>query len=114
MPRATDVQKVERLNLARDLLGRKQPFDAASELAQTCSISLRQAYRYVSRAQRERGPLPVTEPKVAFTVKLSRALVHRLREYASSTGLTLSEVVSQALQMFLNRGSRGGGRSEEW
>ena len=98
------MQKAERLNLARDLLRRKQPPEAASELAQTYSISQRQAYRYLERAQQLKAPVPVGDPKIAFTVKLSRNLVERLRAYASSTGLTLSDIVSRVVLKFLNRG----------
>jgi len=105
MPRASDTQKAERLNLARDLLHRKEPAEAASELAQTLSISLRQAYRYLERAQHLKGPVPIGDPKVAFTVKLSRNLVERLRAYASLTGLTLSDIVSRAVMKLLKRGS---------
>lgn len=102
------MQKAERLNLARDLLRRKQPPEAASELAQTFSISHRQAYRYLERAQQLKAPVPVGDPKIAFTVKLSRNLVERLRMHASSTGLTLSDIVSRAVLKFLSRG-RGRG-----
>ena len=98
------MQKAERLNLARDLLRRKQPPEAVSELAQTFSISHRQAYRYLERAQKLKAPVPVGDPKIAFTVKLSRNLVERLRAYASSTGLTLSDIVSRAVLKLLNRG----------
>ncbi len=99
------MQKAERLNLARDLLHRKESAEAAAELAQTFSISLRQAYRYLGRAQHLKAPVSVGEPKIAFTVKLSRSLVERLRDYASSTGLTLSDIVSRAVMKLLNRGS---------
>jgi predicted DNA-binding transcriptional regulator YafY len=101
MARASDIQKAERLNLARELLRHKQPPEAASELARTCSISHRQAYRYLDLAQQLKGPVPVGDPKIAFTVKLSRTLVDRLREYATSTGLTLSEIVSRAVMVFM-------------
>jgi len=108
MKRASDTQKAERLNLARELL-RHQPLpEAASELAQSCSISLRQAYRYLERAQHLRGPVPVGDSKLAFTVKLSRTLVERLRAYAASTGLTLSDIVNRAVLRLLNRGPRRG------
>jgi len=82
--------------------------EAAEQLAQTCSISQRQAYRYLEQAQQLPAPVPVGNAKVAFTVKLSRSLVQRLRSYASSTGLTLSEIVSRALLALLHRG-RGRG-----
>lgn len=108
MPRANDTQKAVRLNFARDLLHQMDLPQAASELAETFSLSHRQAYRYLERAQDLRGPVPVGDPKIAFTVKLSRSLVERLRAYASSTGLTLSEIASRAVVMFLNRGPRRG------
>ena len=108
MPRVNDTQKAVRLNLARDLLRQKDLPEAATELAQTFSLSLRQAYRYLEQAQKLRGPVLVGDPKTAFTVKLSRSLVDRLRAYASSTGLTLSEIVSRAVVMFLNRGPKRG------
>jgi predicted DNA-binding transcriptional regulator YafY len=108
MARATDAQKAERLNWARALLrGPVSLPQAAERLAQNCSISKRQAYRYLEQAQQLRRPLPVGDVKVSFTVKLSRRLVERLRTYASSTGSTLSEIVSRALLAVLHR---GGGR----
>lgn len=109
MAPASDTQKAERLNLARTLLRRYRRWpQAAAQLAQTCSISLRHAYRYLEQAQQLKAPVPVGDVKVAFTVKLSRTLVQRLRSYASSTGLTLSEIVSRALLALLRRG-RGRG-----
>jgi len=102
------MQKAERLNLARDLLRHKQPPEAVSELAQKFSISHRQAYRYLERAQKLKVPVPVGDPKIAFTVNLSRNLVGRLRTYASSTGLTLSDIVSRAVLKLLNRGQGRG------
>lgn len=108
MPRASDAQKAERLNLARTLLRElAQLPEAAERLAQTCSISRRQAYRYLEQAQQLKHPVPVGDVKVSFTVKLSRRLVDRLRAYAASTGLTLSEIASRAFSAVLHR---GGGR----
>ena len=108
MARASDAQKAERLNLARTLLREHahRP-EAAQRLAQTCSISRRQAYRYLDQAQQLKHPVPVGDVKVSFTVKLSRGLIDRLRAYAASTGLTLSEIASRAFSAVLHR---GGGR----
>src|SRR5271166_571000 len=53
------------------------------------------------------APSPVGDAKVSFTIKLSRRLVQRLRAYAASTGLTLSEIASRAFSAVLHR---GGGR----
>jgi predicted DNA-binding transcriptional regulator YafY len=108
MPRATDAQKAERLNLARTLLRQQARLpEAAERLARDCSLSRRQAYRYLQQAQQLKQPLPVGDAKVSFTVKLSRRLVERLRTYAAAGGLTLSEIVSRALLAVLHG---GGGR----
>ena len=108
MARSSDVQKAERLNLARTLLREHEHLpEAAAHLARTCSISRRQAYRYLLEAQHLKRSVPVGDAKVSFTVKLSHSLVDRLRAYAASTGLTLSEIASRALSAVLQR---GGGR----
>lgn len=109
MARASHAQKAERLNLAWSLLRQHEHLpDAAEQLARRRALSKRQAYRYLERAQQMKGPVPVGDPKIAFTVKLSRRLVQRLRQYAASTGLSLSEIVSRAVMAILTRG-RGRG-----
>ena len=109
MPRASQTQKAERLNRARDLLLQAdQLSDAVEQLAQDCSISPRQAYRYLAQAQRLKEPLPPSEAKLAFTVKLPHSLVRRVRMFAAARGLSISEVVSRALLALLPRG-RGRG-----
>lgn len=109
MGRASSAQKAERLNRARDLLREfDQLPDAVECLARDCSISPRQAYRYLQQAARLKQPLAVSEPKLAFTVKLPRGLIQRVRLYASVKNLAISEVVSRALEAWLPRG-RGRG-----
>jgi predicted HicB family RNase H-like nuclease len=109
MARASDPQKAERLNHARDLLQRGDPLsDAVEQLARDCSISPRQAYRYLEQAQQLKEPLPPREAKLAFTVKLPHSLVQRVRAFAATKKLSISEVVSRALLAFLPRG-RGRG-----
>ncbi len=109
MGRASDTQKTERLNRARTLLREfDQLPDAVERLAQDCSISRRQAYRYLQEAHRLKEPLAVTEPKLAFTVKLPPSLIQRVRLYASVKNLSISEVVGRALLAMLPRG-RGRG-----
>jgi predicted DNA-binding transcriptional regulator YafY len=108
MARASDARKAERLNLARTLLREHEHLpEAVEHLARDCSISKRQAYRYLGQAQQLKHPVPVGDVKVSFTVKLSRSLVDRLRDYAATTGLTLSEIASRAFSAVLYR---GGGR----
>jgi len=109
MPRASDVQKAERLNRARVLLRLiDQHSEAVERLAQECSISTRQAHRYLEQAQQLKGPVPAGEAKLAFTVKLPHSLIQRVREYSTTKRVSISEVVSRALLALLPRG-RGRG-----
>src|SRR6266567_810352 len=109
MSRASETQKAERLNRARVLLRHAdQLSDAVEQLARDCSISPRQAYRYLEQARQLKEPLPAGEAKLAFTVKLPRSLVQRVRTFATAKGLSISEVVSRALLALLPRG-RGRG-----
>src|SRR6266436_7439006 len=80
MPRASYAQKAQRLNRARELLRQfKERAQAVTELARECSISSRQAHRYIQHAQQLKQPIPVSEGKLAFTVKLPRSLIQRVR-----------------------------------
>ena len=98
MARASESQKSERLNRARDLLQQGGPLvDAAEQLARDCSISPRQAYRYLEQAQQLKEPLPPSETKLAFTVTLPHSLVQIVRAFAATRGLTISEVPSEAV-----------------
>src|ERR1041385_8845561 len=109
MPRASESERAERLNRARDLLQQVEHLsDAVEQLAEDCSISPRQAYRYLEQAHRLKKPVPPSEAKLAFTVKLPRSLVQRVRPFAAAKGLSISEVVSRALLALLPRG-RGRG-----
>jgi predicted DNA-binding transcriptional regulator YafY len=109
MGRASDTQKTQRLNRARELLRQfEQLPDAVQRLARDCSISPRQAYRYLQQAQALKEPVVVAESKLAFTVKLPRSLIQRVRLYASVKKLSISEVVNRALLALLPRG-RGRG-----
>jgi hypothetical protein len=90
MSRASESQKAERLNRARDLLrDADQLSEVAEQLAQDCSISTRQAYRYLEQAQGLKRSVPLSEAKQAFTVKLPRSLVERVRTFAATKGLSI-------------------------
>src|SRR5882757_2369877 len=103
MARATAAQRAQRLNLARVLLQRGWSLSqAVQRLAKACSLSSRQAYRYIEQAQQLTRPLPITPPKIAFTVKLPPSLVIQVRRYAARTGHSLSDVVSHALTLALD------------
>src|SRR5437667_6170962 len=82
MARANDADKAERLNHARGLLQRFDSLpDAVDKMVRDCSVSPRQACRYLQQAGRLKQDVPVADAKIAFTVKL------RLR-YGSCVCLT--------------------------
>lgn len=109
MDRASARQKAERLNYARKLLQRFDYLpDAVARMAKLSGISPRQAYRYLQQARLLAKPVPLGDLKVAFTVKLSRELVQRLRAVANRTDLSLSEIVSRALHAALPQRRRHG------
>jgi predicted HicB family RNase H-like nuclease len=82
--------------------------DAVAELQAVYGMSRRQAYRYVETAQSLKHPIPTPQNKTAFTVKVPVELVDAIREKARSTGRSISEIVTEALERLLNRG-RGRG-----
>jgi predicted DNA-binding transcriptional regulator YafY len=109
MGRVTTPEKAERLNYARKLLQRFDYLpDAVARMVKLFGISPRQAYRYLQQAQLLAKPVPVGDLKIAFTVKLSRELVRRLRAFANRTDLSLSEIVSRALHAALPQRRRHG------
>ena len=109
MARASDIERAERLNHARGLLQRFDHLpDAVERMVRDCSVSHRQAYRYLHHARRLKRAVPVGDTKIPFTVKLSKRLVKRLRSYASRTGSSLSGIVSLALETVLARRKKRG------
>lgn len=102
-------QIARRVNAAAKLVASGLDHAAASQrLSRRFGVSERQARRYVDQAT-EGGDMPVPEPKVVFTVKAPAGLVRRVRSHARLTGRTISAVVSQALQEFLDRVGTGPG-----
>lgn len=103
MPRSTDSQKAERLNAAHGLLARGLNIaEAAMSLSDQFAMSRRQAYRYIQEAQTMGELVPLREPAVAVTFKLTPSLVRAVRDRAATDGLTISETVSRALAAFLS------------
>jgi|SRR5215471_19071442 len=102
MTRATKAAKAQLVNAAYRLLGQRiETAEAARRLADEFDLSMRQAYRYLEQAAALRAPLPVVEPTVAITFKLPLSIVRALRAYARRSGLTLGQILTQALAPFL-------------
>ncbi len=109
MARSPNSERAKRINAALALkMKKKSSAEAAATLADEYGISRRQAYRYVNEAEKTGKEVPIPDTKIAFTVKLSKNLIKALRKYAKNTGTSLSEIVTQALESFLQNGRRRG------
>ena len=97
-----------RLNYARKVWAETGDLPGAvRRLMQDCRVGRRQAYRDLRRARRLKGPVPIPDATISFTVKLSRRLVGRVRAHAEATDRTISDFVSRAIVAQL---ARSGGR----
>jgi hypothetical protein len=109
MGRATKADKARLLNTAYRLLAQQtEVAEAAQQLAHGFALSRRQAYRYLEQAAALSAPVPAVEPMVAVTFKVPVSTVRALRAYARRSGLTLGQIVTQALTAFLGALRRRG------
>jgi predicted DNA-binding transcriptional regulator YafY len=99
--RATSLEQAKRVNAALALRRRYVERSAAARaLMERYEISRRQAYRYLREVERRRSPVAVPERKVVFTVKLPQRLALRIRRFSRLGRMTLSALVTQALERF--------------
>jgi hypothetical protein len=109
MSRATKADQARFLNGAYRLVEhRMKVSEAAPQLARKFGLSRRQAYRYLEQANALSAPVPAVEPMVAVTFKLPVSTVRALRAYARRSGLTLGQIVTQALAALLGALRRRG------
>jgi hypothetical protein len=109
MARATKTQKSQHLNAAYALLSRGAPMtEGATTLSRERGISLRQAYRYLEQARTIGHAVPIVDVSVPVTFKIPRGVVDQLRAYSTTSRLTLSEIVTRALETFLTAVRRRG------
>lgn len=102
MKRTTNYERSQRLNKAFALLGEGESAHRCAEiLAHQFSLSFRQAYRYIREAQRMERPMLVPGPTVPMTIKISKDVVIKLRQYAQTSNLTQGEIVARAVLAFL-------------
>jgi len=108
MIRSPSSELAERINTALFLLRKSYSKDeVVSAIMDQFGVSRRQAYRYIQEAQRIKRKMPIPEQKVVFTVKLPKSLLSLIRQFANSTGESLSSIVTQALKAFLKRMGHG-------
>jgi predicted DNA-binding transcriptional regulator YafY len=113
MAKSSNTERARRINAAHTLIRKYDTTtQAVSAMKNLYGISKRQAYRYIHEAQKIGAHIPVPEPKIAFTVKLAPKLINTLRKYSKQSGLSLSEIVTQALDSFLRKGRRSGKKQE--
>lgn len=109
MTRSSNTQKTLRLNAAFNLLTQGYALtDAADALVQEFGLSRRQAYRYLQEAQAIDGPVLVTSPSIPITIKMPEDIVIQLRSHAQTSGMTMGEIVAQAIVSFLDKWHRHG------
>ncbi len=109
MSRSTKADKARQLNAAHRLLERNVALpEAAQNLSGRFGLSRRQAYRYLEEAARLERPVEVTEATVPITLKLPPTTIRRLRAYARSSDLTISVIVTRALDAFWDALKRHG------
>jgi len=109
MSRSTKAEKARAMNVAYRLLERQTELaEAAQQLSRQFALSRRQAYRYLEQAATLSDPIPAVEPTVAVTFKLPVSTVRALRAYARRSGLTLGQIVTQALAALLGAFRRRG------
>ena len=108
MTRSHKPELVERINLAFTLLRKKIPdSQIVNQLMEKFGVSKIQAYRYVQQAKANKGPIAIPETSVVFTVKLPPSLIERVRNFANFKGISISKVVSTALEDFLSKQDYG-------
>lgn len=103
--KSTQAERAQRINMALSLIKKHYTVSKAAEaMTEKYGISKRQAYRYIHDASKIGAEIPIPDQKIAFTVKLSQSLIQGLREYAQKSGKSLSEIVTQSLEVFLQNG----------
>ena len=109
MTRSSNTDKTYRLNAAFDLLTKGYTLaEAAEALTQQFGLSRRQAYRYLQEASEIDAPILIASPTIPITIKIPADVVNRLRSHAQTSGMTIGEIVAQAIISFLNKLHRHG------
>ncbi|GAC1507103.1 MAG: ribbon-helix-helix protein, CopG family [Steroidobacteraceae bacterium] len=109
MPRSSNTERAERLNVAFDFIARGLSLnEAAQAMVAQFGLSHRQAYRYLQGAQRIRRPVAIPEPIIPVTIKIPADVAGMLRAHAQATGRGIGDIVARALLSYLARARRHG------
>ena len=97
------------MNQAFQFLNRGHPpAEVVARLTEELGASGRQAARYVRAAQQQSRLQAIPEAKEAFTVKLPKRLIIRVRRAAGGPKGAISEWVARALESHLSGSRRHG------
>ncbi len=108
MKRSPKSELTRRINRAFGLLNQGFSQDQMiKQLSTEYGVSSTQAYRYLQQARQNGEPVPVPETKEVFTVKLPHSLINQIRRFSEIKGISISGLVSQALEDFLKRKKYG-------
>lgn len=109
MTRSSNTDKTHRLNAAFNLLAQGHSLtEAADALTREFGLSRRQAYRYLQAASEIDAPVLIASPSIPITIKIPADIVNRLRSHAQTSGMTIGEIVAQAIVSFLDKLHRHG------
>jgi predicted DNA-binding transcriptional regulator YafY len=113
MKKSSLTEFARRINFAVGVLSAGKTQSAARQaLVRKFAISERQAFRYLKTAENTPEPLAVPERKLVFTVKLPIGLIQRIRREARMSTRTLSDLVAEALGVFLKMGEKSGKKAK--
>jgi hypothetical protein len=102
MERSPNSELAKRINEAYVLLQKARSHSQIVErLMEMYGVSQIQAYRYIQQAKENNGKITIPEASAVFTVKLPPTLISRIKKFAKPKGLSISKVVSTALEEFL-------------
>jgi len=108
MTRSKNSELTYRINETLLLLRRRlPPSQITRELIERFRVSKVQAYRYIRAAQKSKQIVPIPEEKSVFTVKIPQSIIQRIKSFAKSGGISISEVVRRALEEFLKKRVHG-------
>ena len=108
MKRSQNSELTHRINQAFMLIEKGLPkSQITKEIIEMFGVSKTQAYRYIQEAQKHKQLLAIPEEKSVFTVKLSLNIIQRVKTFAKSRSISISEVVKRALEDFLKKMGHG-------
>jgi hypothetical protein len=108
MKRAPKPELTRRVNRAFTLLNQGLGQDQVIKVLITeLGVSNTQAYRYVQQAIQNGKSVPIPELKEVFTVKLAPSLIDQIRSFSQIRNISISGLVSHALEDFLKRKKNG-------